>query len=325
MAIQPRGGTGQLSERGILGMFYEALETPRDQSWIGMISEMVDSDQEIETYRSLGHVPRMKIFQGSKDVKQLRKYEFEIRNEEYDVTVGIPVRDIRRDKTGQIQKRLNEMVTASTTHWNTLASGLIVNGHTAACYDDSNFFATDHQVGDSGVQTNIITASDYTNLAIVAATNPTAAEFADAILSAIQQLYSFKDEHNEPLNEEALSFIVMVPIQFWAVAQRAVSSNFLAVPGGGQTDNPLKDSQFKIEIVPNSRITFTDSFCVFRADSSAKALIRQEEVSPEPDVLGAGSDHAFKEKEWLFSVDTTRAMGYGAWHQTVKVTFSTAS
>lgn len=325
MATQPRGGTGQLSERGILGMLFEALEMPQDQSWISRISEYVDSDQEIETHRGLGMVPRMKRTNGGKDVKQLRKYEFEIRNEEFDATIGIPIRDIRRDKTGQIQKRVAELAKASMTHWNTLASGLIVNGHSVECYDGKNFYAADHQVGDSGVQKNIITASEYAVLDIVSATNPTAAEFADAIMVGIQQLYSFVDEHAEPMNEEALSFVVMVPIRYWAAAQKAVSANYLAVPGGGQTDNPLKDAKFTVDVVPNPRISFTDSFTIHRADGTAKSFIRQEEVEPEPMVLGAGSDHAFKEKEWLFSVEATRNAGYGAWHQTVKVTFSTAS
>lgn len=324
MARQPRGGTGQLSERGILGMFYEALENPMDQAWIEQISEYVDSDQEIETYKSLGHSPRMKRFKAGKDVKQLRSYEFEIKNEEYDVTVGIPIRDIRRDRTGQIRKRLDEMVKASMTHWNTLASGLIVNGHTAACYDDSNFFATDHQVGDSPVQKNLLTSSDYAKLAIVLATSPTAAEFADAILSVIQHFYSFKDEHNEPLNEGARKFVVFVPISMWAVAETAVSKAFLAVPGGGQVDNPLLNKKFSVEVEPNPRITFTDSFVVCRADGSAKPFIRQEEIEPEPLILGEGSDHAFKEHEWLFSVESTRAMGYGAWSQAIKATFATA-
>lgn len=322
MTTQPRGGTGQLSERGILGMFFEALEMPRDQSWIGMISDYVDSDQEIETHRGLGNVPRMKRTRGGKDVKQLRKYEFEIRNEDFDVTIGIPTADIRRDKTGQIQKRVAELVKASQTHWNTLASGLIVNGHTTECYDGSNFFSTDHEVGDSGTQKNIITASDYSVLNVASASNPTAAEIADAILAGIQHLYSFVDEHNEPMNEEALSFVAMVPIAYWGAAQKAVSANYFAVPGGGQSDNPLKDANFTVKLVPNPRITFTDSFCIFRADGSAKSFIRQEEVEPDPMVLGAGSDHAFKEKEWLFSVEATRNVGYGAWHQAVKLTLS---
>ena len=324
MARQPRGGTGQLSERGILGMFYEALETPRDQSWIDRITEMVESDQEIETYKSLGQVPRMKLYKGSKDVKQLRQFEFEIKNEEYDVTLGVPIRDIRRDKTGQIRKRIAEMIKASTTHWNTLGSGLIVNGHLADCYDEKKFFAADHQVGDSPVQSNLLTASDYAELAIVLNTNPTAAEFADALMAVIQHFYSLKDEHNEPLNEEARAFVVQVPVTFWGVAQRAVSAQYLAVPGGGQVDNPLLSAGITVEVVPNPRITFTASFVVCRADGSAKPFIRQEELAPEPIILGEGSDHAFKEHEWLFSVESTRAMGYGAWHQAIKATFSTA-
>ena len=324
MAKQPRGGTGQLSERGIMAMFFQVLETPTDQSWIERVSRYVESDQEIEVYRDLGQVPRMKVFQGSKDVEQLKKYELEIRNEEFDVTIGIPTRDIRRDKTGLIEERVNDLYDASITHWTDLGSGLIVNGHLADCYDGKKYFAANHQSGKSPVQSNLLTYTDYSELSIVLKTNPTALEFANALMKVIQHFFTLKDDQNQPANERAKEFVVQVPINMMAAAQAAVSAAFYAVPGGGQVDNLFKNAKFKVEIEPNARLTFDDSFVVMRSDSRAKALIRQEEIEPEPKILGAGSDHEFKNKEWLFSVESTRGIGYGAWHQAIKATFHTA-
>ena len=47
----------------------------------------------------------------------------------------------------------------TVSHWASLLSTLIVNGESATCYDEQYFFDTDHSEGESGTQSNVISAA----------------------------------------------------------------------------------------------------------------------------------------------------------------------
>lgn len=304
-----------LSSRAIIGRFYQTLEAST-ASWVDSLSMFFTSDQAGEEYRWLGQSPAMREWVGGRNAKGFRDNGITIQNKHFEATVEILVSEMRRDKSGQVMVRIDELAERANTHWTSLLSNLIVNGASTVCYDGQYFFDTDHVEGDSGVQSNSITAD------IVAPTAPTAAEMRDAIFKAIAQILSFKDDVGEPLNENARAFLVMVPIGFYQVAQAAVAAALVSTAGGDS--NALVEIQkrgFTINVETNVRLGWTDKFAVFRTDGRVKPFIRQQETEVDLKVKAEGSEFEMDNDAHQYGIDTWRNVGFGYWQHACLVTF----
>ncbi|PTR17496.1 Mu-like prophage major head subunit gpT [Nitrosospira sp. Nsp2] len=311
-----------LSSRAIVGMYYARLETNPGLAWVDGVSNLFDSDQASETYAFLGQSPAMREWVGGRQAKGLSGGSLILTNRHYEATLEIAVRDARRDKTSQIAARVQEFADRAETHWASLLSTLLLNGASSLCYDGQYYFDTDHSEGDSGTQSNSISVDISTLPAAVhgAVTAPSVEEMQQAILAAIAQILSFKDNRGEPMNENAKSFSVIVPVGLFLTASAAVS----AITTGAlqQNLNPNLIAGLKIEVHMNPRLTWTDSFAVFRTDSPIKGLIRQSETGIELKVKGENSEYEFDNQAWQFGIDTWRTAGYGYWQRACKVTMT---
>lgn len=308
-----------LSSRAIIGMFYEILETSKDTAWPFRVGMEIGSNQESETYKWLGFSPAMREWLGGRHAKSLRENGVTIINKEFEATLEIAKKDLRRDKTGQIRIRIGELADRVNQHWASLLTTLITGN--GLCYDGQNFFDTDHSEGDSGTLTNALTASDYSDLNVDTAANPTANEMAKVILKLIQHMYSLKDDQGEPMNENAKNFLIMVPTNMWAAGLQAASSQLLST-GTGAIDNPLKNGGFNVEVISNPRLSTTTVLYAFRTDGRAKPFILQNEVAPEMSAIAEGSEEEFKHNRHLYGVYASRNVGMGYWQQAVKATLS---
>ena len=316
------GSVAELGVRNIRGMFYEALSSAKGIAWVEAISNLFTSDQESETYKWLTQAPMMREWVSGRQKKQFTTQGITIENLEFEATVGIRGKDLRRDKTDQIMIRLQDLVKRSYTHWAKLLTALIVNGTSLRAYDGQYFYSASHEEGSSGVMSNLLTVSDYAELGTPStASNPTVDQMADIVIKVIQHMYSFKDDQGEPRNEDAMDFRIMVPTNLYGVTAAACKSLMLSSASGSR-DNPVLAQEFSVKPVQNARLSSTTEIYAFRTDAAAKALIRQSETEVNPEILGPGSDHWFKEKEMLVGIDATRNVGLGMWWQSVKATIS---
>jgi phage major head subunit gpT-like protein len=302
----------RLSSRAIIGTFYKRLNAADGMEWINAISNYFTSDQDSEEYRWIGQSPVMREWIGGRHSKGFTSNGITIENKHFEATIDIPVKHLRRDKTGQINARIGELATRTNSHWALLLSELIKKGESNICYDGAYFFDTDHEEGNSGKQSNKITFNlnnAGVNGEVGTPSSPTEAALREAILSGIQQIIGFKDDQGEPLNENATRFVVMVPTSLWFIAKAC-----LAVPlsVGGAT-NPVKVlSDLDIAVAPNPRLTGAKLY-VFRTDGDVKAFIRQEEESVQVKAKAEGSEYEFDHDAHQYGVDTWRNVGYGYW------------
>lgn len=311
-----------LSSRAVRGMYFARLEQDPGNSWLAQVSNEFGSDQASETYPFLGHVPVMREWVGQRQAKGLTGNSLIILNKHYESTLELQLKDLRRDKTGQIRTRVDEFADSGQTHWASLASTLIVNGETTTGYDGQYFFDTDHNEGASGNQSNKIDADISALPATLhgTATDPSVEEMQQAIIAGVVQILSLVDERGEPLNENASSFLVMVPIGLMKAALGAVSTLVPAMLAQNLNPNLLRN--FKIEVVMNVRLTiagWTDKFVVFRTDAPTKALIRQKETDIEMKMKAEGSEFEFDNDAWQLGIDAWRGAGYGLWQRACRV------
>ena len=311
-----------LSSRAIMGMYFARLEQNPGMSWINDTANLFNSDQASETYNFLGQSPVMREWIGGRLAKGFNGQGITIVNKHYEATIEVAKKDVRRDKTPQLTTRMSEFADRGQTHWASLLSTLLLNAPSTACYDGQYFFDTDHSEGDSGSQDNDI-AVDISTMPAAnhgTTTNPSKEEMQWAILKGIMQIVSFKDDRGEPMNEDASAFTVVVPLALYPAAQAAISPLMNASMDQNMDPNML--GRFSVRIEPIVRLTWTDSFAVFRTDSPIKAFIRQTEQEVELKAKAEGSEYEFDNDAWQFGIDAWRGVGYGYWQRACYVTMT---
>lgn len=317
-------GAERLSSRAIIGEYYKTLEQDIGSSWVGQVTNLFTSDQASEEYAWLGQVPTFREWIGGRQAKGFRENGILIPNKHFEATIEVLVRELRRDKTGQVLARIRELASRTNAHWASLLSTLLINGEATVCYDGQFFFDTDHVDGDSGSQSNDL-AVNLQALPVQVhgvGTAPSVEELQLAVTTAIQSIVTFKDDQGEPWNENARSFLVLLPVALWSIGSRA-----LYVPSDtpGPTQTTLagpRAAGFGVSFAANARLTDATKFYVFRTDSEIKPLIRQEETQPVVKAIAEGSELEFKEDKHQYGVDAWRNVAYGLWQHSALVTMS---
>ena len=304
----------KITARAVIAMMLSRMETG-SSAWVNDLAAKVNSNQATEDYGFLGTAPALREFIGGRSLKEIKENSFSITNKDYENSVRFRTKDMRRDKTGMIRMRIDDLTDRVNDHPASLLSTLIMNGESTPCYDGQYFFDTDHSDGKSGSLSNDV---GYT---VTSATAPTSDEMAEAVLGAIQAMYGFKDDQGEPVNQNARRFGVMVPVPFMGATLKAVKA--LLGSGGASATIPALSGDFEIVPVVNPRLTWTTKFATFRLDSNAKPFILQQEGAPGILALGEGSEYEQLHKEQIYGWDWSGNVGYGMWQGAVLTTLST--
>jgi phage major head subunit gpT-like protein len=310
--------TAALGSRAIIGQFYATIEATQLPAWVGGTAMTVDSNQESETYKWLGMTPALREWVGGRQAKGFRENGLSIANKVFESTLKVSLDDMRRDKTGQIMTRVDELAVRAALHPTKLLSELIIAGESTACYDGQFFFDTDHSEGSSGTQSNdlVFDISDAGTGGTT--TQPTPLTIQRAVLQAVAAIMGFKDDQGEPINETAAEFTVMMPPTFMGAGVTALTSQTLAL---GE-DNPLGRANIGFRALPaiNPRLTWTNKLAVFRTDGRVKPFIFQEEQGTQIQAVAEGSELEFKDREHHYGVTRICNVGYGYWQHAALVT-----
>lgn len=105
-----------LTSQAIIGRFYRRLEEFAKEAWWTKVAMHFASSQESETYKWLGMVPQVREWKGGRKVKPLRSQGQTIANKVWESTIRVDADEQRRDKTGQIMVRINELARRVATH-----------------------------------------------------------------------------------------------------------------------------------------------------------------------------------------------------------------
>jgi phage major head subunit gpT-like protein len=302
-----------ITSRAVIGSFYAALDQGAN-AWVNNLSFKVNSNQASEQYAWLGMAPAMREWLGGRSAVDLREFSYTLANKEHEATLEVTVPELRRDKTGQLLIRINELADRVNAYPAKLMSTLINNAEAATCYDGQFFFDTDHAEGDSGSQSNDLTYAAATG------TTPTVAEMRGAIMAMLQAMLGFKDDRGEPMNENAKSFTIMTPLTYWATAIEAV--NLPTVENGGVNLLQNLSDGISINVIPNVRLTGTTKLYAFRNDGRVKPFILQEEMPVSIKAVAEGSELEFNEKKHRYGVDWSGNVGYGYWQHACLTTFT---
>lgn len=300
-----------LSSRAIRGYLFHELKNVQD-GWVGdLAGPVLASDQESETYIGSGNVAGMRKWVGQRFEKTLQTWSKTVVNDKYEDTLYVFGEEWRRDKTGQVQQRISDLVQRYNQHWMELAASLLVTPGTA--YDGVAFFSASHTEQDSGTQSNV------QSLTAATGTTPTAQEMVDGIMTTISGMWQLKDNVGKPINVGADSFSVMVPPQLYPQLVLATGAQLIG-NGSNTNTNAVTVSGLTIKPVVNPYLTAATKMYIYR--NTGRAFIRQQEWGPEIQSQAEGSAIEMNEDRHVYGVSTSRGIDNATWQHIVECTWT---
>lgn len=261
--------------------------------------ERVESNAASEDYGMLGAFPQVRRMDGERRPKQLGTSKFTIENEEWEATLEISYKDLKFNRLADKNLIVRAMARNARRFPQRLAMDLIIaNG---IGYDGQNFFDTDHEEGESGTQSNVITAGsgavDETNLS-----------------SALASLATFKDEAGEVKYEDVEAVVLVNPAD--AVAARKL---LVAQQGSNGSTNVMEGTA---KLVVSGRVP-TNRWYVANVGAGVKPIIYQEAEFIEFEALenrpDANNHESFMRKKNYYGPYILANAGYGDWRTMVEV------
>jgi len=307
-------GILNLTKRSVLSIFRVDFDKALTNRWWSGIAQRIQSDQaKSETHDWLGGVPQMSEQTGDPKFAQMRVNEFTIRNKPWQSGVEVPKAAWLHQKGDVITTKVAELVDVAAAHPGELIQTLISQGENTVCYDGQYYFDTDHAEGDSGTQSNDLTASATTPSA------PTASETVDAILKAVVAIWSYKDDKGNGVNVSARQFMVCSGPTIFPSVLKAVNQELI---GSGESNVVVDNKKFTLvpQILPNLT---GNKLYLFRSDApNGKPFIYQILDEIEPYVLDENSEYCKIHGKLLFGASGNYNVGYGRWQGACLVTFT---
>lgn len=306
------GSHKTLGDREVRGMFFHALEEATKRLWVSQVAHEFPSDQAQEIYRFVGQSPALGAWIGQRRAVSLDQQKITVVNRLFEAGIAIKLQDLQRDKTGQLRIRIGDLGKRAATLPQQLISTLLLGGGTA--YDGIAFY---------GDRTGVKTGGQIDNRLVptaVAPASPTVAEMATALLAAAEALVGTLDDQDQPLNEDATAFTVMVPPNMSAALAGALKNEFVAA---GESNTVLAQGAWTFNPIVNARLkSQTAVMHIFRADADVKALIWQEEGPTQLSSKAEGSDYEHDNHAHEYGVVRSGEVAYGEPGMATKNTFT---
>ncbi len=275
------------------------------------------SDKDKESHRWLGSLPTMREWGSGRLARGLRTEAYDLTNQKYESTIEVDRDEIDDDQTGQIRQRVNAMAQAAAQHPCQLLEGLLNNGATAGylAYDGQIFFSDAHESGASGAQNNTISVTAATG------TDPTTAEFRQAMKEGLARMIGFKDDQGEPVRPpmDAQSIVCVVPPSMYLAALESVGLAFAP-----SAENPLARNVLQAagRVICLPGLTNSAKWFLCNVGGWIRPFIFQIRQPVEFQALDEGSEESFKRDKFLYGVRARYAMSYGMWAFAIQVTFT---
>lgn len=109
-----------------------------------------------EIYGWLGEIPGIREWVGERVIHNLMEHDYTIKNKDFEDTISVNRNAIKDDKLGIYAVPFQALGEKVEAHPNVQVFNLLRHGWSERCYDDQNFFDTDHPVLDAdGNETSV--------------------------------------------------------------------------------------------------------------------------------------------------------------------------
>lgn len=274
------------------------------------LCNVVPSDGYDEAYGMLGNMPGVREWLGDRKFQELRASNFTIVNKHWEDSLLIKKTDIADDRMGMYGPLMEDLAIEAAHHPDELFFDALVNGETEACFDGQMFYDTDHEWGDSGSQSNDLTATAATS------TIPTVAEAKTAFNAARVAMQKFTNDQgkllNRPITMGMSNLLLLCNVDFEATFVEALAAPLTS--NGGT--NVVLD---KPRILSSAYLTDTSKFYLFNLDGALKPFVFQAREPLSRQTKGMDD---IETKDVKFMTEARYNLGYLAWWKSILTTFT---
>ena len=250
-----------------------------------------------EKYGWLGAMPSVQQWIGERNSKELRNYDYTIRNKDWEASVPVFENDWDDDQTGSYDMIPAMLAKRVLVHPEKLLNEVIIAGTSGLAYDGVAFFSD-----ASGLRT-------IDNL--LAGTGITLAQLKADLIAALTAMAKFDDDNDEILN--ITGNVIYCPIALKHLFESLVFSTADPTASGGvNTFNPFNG---KFTIIGDARLDADDvnDWYLFATNEIVQPFIYQLRQTARPSM--EKTNHT---KQWVFGSDYRSNVGYGIPHLAIK-------
>lgn len=256
----------------------------------------IRSDGAYEKMGWLGAMPAVRQWIGELQAKELKDYDYTLRNLDWEASVIVNQNDLDDDQTGTIQMIPGYLADRIMAHPEKLIINLLTGGTTGLAYDGVAFFSD-----VSGVRT-------FDNL--LGGTGTTISQLETDLNVALGTMAKFTDNQGEVLNTKGN--LIICPKALENRFRRLVQSQTDPTSSAAGTYNPYLG---QLTVIADARLDATDAndWYLLATGEQVKPLVFSMRQTAQPNFeKKAGS------KLWIAYADYRGNAGYGLPHLAVK-------
>ena len=132
---------------GFNASYQQGLDQAETQ--YGRVATTVPSSAASEKFGWLAKIPNVREWFGDRVVQNISEHDYEIKNKDFELTIGVDRNAIMDDTLGVYAPLFQEMGLSTAAHPDQLVFALMKAGFATECFDGQFFFDTDHPVLDA--------------------------------------------------------------------------------------------------------------------------------------------------------------------------------
>jgi phage major head subunit gpT-like protein len=286
-------------EAGLRTEFFRAYRQLSESSIVPRIATVVRTNLPTQKYGWLGSVPTMREFIDERVPTGLRVFEYAISDQVWEASIAVERRALEDEQYDMIRMRVQDLALEAARHREQLViNALLANG---VGYDGKPLFSTNHEEGESGIQSNLISGALST----------------ETLQDAIAQMMSIKDDRGRPMGIMPDTLLVGPALQW--LAMELLESPVVVQVSTSASYTPYRNVlQGKLRLIVSPYISGSDAQKWFLLDTSraVRAVILQErrDVPLEFAALDRPThESVFMRDKVFYGVRARYGVGYGLW------------
>ncbi|MCW5934505.1 MAG: Mu-like prophage major head subunit gpT family protein [Fimbriimonadia bacterium] len=291
-----------LLEAGLRVDFFRAYQQYAEESVVNQIATVIRTTLPVQKYGWMGAVPTMREFVDERTPIALRADQYAIADKVWESSISVERRALEDDQYDLIRLRVQDLAREASRHRERLIVQTLIEGLTTGlCYDGKPLFDTQHQEGNSGQQSNRVSAALSTN----------------ALQEAISEMMQIKDDRGEPMGVQPDTLLVGPKLKW--LAMELVESPVVVQVSASNRYTPYKNVlQGRLNLAVSPYLTGSDAQKWFLLDTSrsVRSVILQErrDVPLEFAALDKpNGEHIFMRDVALYGARARYGVGYGFW------------
>lgn len=287
-------------DRGLNAKFQQALAQDIDARLTSTFMTVTSTGRQ-ENYGWLENVGTLEEVIDEVSIDGVFKSNQTIVNKTYAKAISAKQDDLDDDQVGGIFQRVSDLTVRGRMFPQVLLIREVIDNNNS--FDGVPFYATNHETGDSGVQSNLLTG-----------TGLTLANLKTDFDTALQAMLAFIDGSGNPIHETDISIrpLILCPTSLFGLFRDLMNAALI--------NNTTNTIQGAFDLVSTSRLTVAGRWYMLNTAMPIKPYVWQTRAPLALTRLIADSDIGVLKERFVWKVRLRGAIGPGFWQMAVQTT-----